>query len=172
MLNVWPPPRKVDVETEITMFDVPALKVKLVGSKKLIVPDACKVTVLAPKVSVRILLLVELIVAAVTAKPAVLRFPLVRVMPAAEPQVSASASVHPPPTPLNTIDPTIVAPLVVIVLPVVVEEKVMAPLAVHVVVPDKVKDPLTASVPVLANVIVVPVLLKLLQVNTPVKVTV
>jgi hypothetical protein len=48
----------------------------------------------------------------------------------------------------------------------------MAPVALQVVVPVKEKDPETASVPVLVNVRVVPVLSKLLQVKLPVSVTV
>jgi hypothetical protein len=59
-----------------------------------------------------------------------------------------------------------------IVFPVVVALNVMAPVALQVVVPVKEKDPETASVPVLVNVRVVPVLSKLLQVKLPVSVTV
>jgi hypothetical protein len=94
-------------------------------------------------------------------------------MPPADPLLlRASVSAHAPPTPLNVTEQDKVAPLEEIVFPVVVALNVMAPAALHVVVPDRLNEPLTASVPVLVNVMVVPVLVKLLQVKAPVNVTV
>jgi hypothetical protein len=139
--------------------------------KFIALPDAeLNVTVLLPRLIVRLLVLKDKKLATETLWLLVVKAPFVKVMLLDE--VSGSPRDQPPPTPLNTIATGSETPAVVIVLPLVVELNVIVPLAVHVVVPDKEKDPETAIVPVLVNVIVVPVLLKSLQVKAPVSVTV
>ena len=98
------------------------------------------VTVEAPKNSDLRLLVGELITAAVNAWPPVLNDPFVSVSVLA-PMFNEPASVQPPPTPLNVMPQEKVVPLVVIVLPVVVDENVRVPVEVQLTATDKFIDP-------------------------------
>lgn len=87
--------------------------------------------------------------------------------------VNASAKVHPPPVPLNTIEHDNVLPLVVIVLPVVVDENVIVPEADQVVLATIVKLPRQLIVPELEKVNAPdPVQFSDKQFSAPVRVTV
>jgi len=88
--------------------------------------------------------------------------------------VNALPSVHPPPAPLNVTAPEIVTPLVVIVLPVVVDENVIAPVEFHTVPANKDIEPRTSSVGVVpvANVTVPADTVISRQAKAPVMVTV
>ena len=88
--------------------------------------------------------------------------------------VKALPSVQPPPTPLNVTAPESVTPLVVTVLPVLVDVNVIAPVELHTVPASKDIDPRTSSVgdvPV-ANVTVPAETVMSRQAKAPVMVTV
>jgi hypothetical protein len=111
------------------MVDVPALKVKFVPAKFMVVPDNANVTTEAPK-------LIDLTNVpavtsddAVSANPAVLNAPAVTVVTPVV--VSPAVNVHPPPTPLKVIALARLTPAL-IVHPVVVALKVIAPVYVRV----------------------------------------
>ena len=94
-----------------TNEDVPALNVMLVGSVMFQgVPVPVRVTVLAPRFSVRVLELFEVKSPVVTDQPLVVNVPLVSVRVAVEESVKASCKDHVPPTPLNITLPSIVFP--------------------------------------------------------------
>ena len=147
LLNAKPPEEIPAVLPDKFICDVPALKVRLV------VDDAANdpvelaeiVTVEEPKFSVlaRALLILKLNV--VNAKLAVLTVPVLNVK-VALPIVNALPNVHPPPAPLNRTLPNIVVPLVVTVLPVVVAEKVIVPVALHTVPANSDIEPRMSSV--------------------------
>jgi hypothetical protein len=86
--------------------------------------------------------------------------------------VNADPKVQPPPTPSKATPAAIDTLLVVIVLPVVVELKVMRPVALQTVPGIIRKLPDTARVPVDVNVTVPADTVKLRQVSAPVSVTV
>jgi len=86
--------------------------------------------------------------------------------------VNADPKVQAPPTPLKTMPAAIDTLLVVIVLPVVVELKVMRPVALQTVPAIIRKLPDTVRVPVDVNVTVPADTVKLRQVSAPVSVTV
>ena len=88
--------------------------------------------------------------------------------------VKAPPSVHSPPAPLKVTAPEIVTPLVVTVLPVLVDENVIVPVLLHTVPANKDMEPRTFSVgdvPV-ANVTVPADTVMSRQAKAPVMVTV
>lgn len=121
--------------------------------------------------SVLVLLLLLTNEAQESAKPPVEKVPAVKVTLAVV--VNAPPNVQPPPTPLNITAGVKVLPLVVIVLPVVVDENVIVPDADQVIFATIVKLPAQLIVPVLEKVLTPdPVQSSDKQANAPVSVTV
>ena len=83
--------------------------------------------VLAPKVRVRTPVPVKLSEPVVIVWPLVSKDPAVRVIAAELPLSHASCTVQPPPTPLKVVALAVVFPFSVMVFPVVVASKVIAP---------------------------------------------
>ena len=103
-----------------------------------------------------------------------LKVPALIDTPTEAPIVKALPNVHAPPVPLNVMFPLIVVPLVVTVLPVVVDENVMLPVALHTVPANSDIEPRISSVgdvPV-ANVTVPADTVMSRQAKAPVMVTV
>jgi len=156
------------------MVDVPASSVrdelKFTGA----FPDA--VTVLLPSARLRVpapaLLNRPLVDVNVRLKLPVATSPFSRLNGVALDDVNADPKVQAPPTPLKTMPAAIVTLLVVIVLPAVVELKVIRPVALQTVPGIIKKLPDTARVPVDVNVTVPADTVKLRQVSAPVSVTV
>ena len=138
--------------------------------------------VAAPNTSARVSTPVELkIPGVVILNPAVFSVPCVSTIgvETPPPTVSALPSVHPPPAPLKVTvppenAPVRTVPLVVIVLPVVVELNVMGPVLLHTVPAINDIEPRTSSVGVVpvANVTVPADTVMSRQANAPVMVTV
>ena len=126
LLNVSPPPANVGLAAEQVIVEVPAVSVKFVAVVNTIGVDPLKVIADDPKLMLRVFELLDNKLAAVTAKFAVAKEPLVTVMFVVT--VKALPNVQPPPTPSKTIEPPVkVTPLVVMVLPVVVAANVIVP---------------------------------------------
>ena len=174
-----PPPVSPPLFPEKTTVEVPALNVKLVDDKKLILPPfPVIVTVLEPKFTVLVFEFEEAKEPTiVTLKLPVSKVPFVTAIPAPVAfMVMALPRVQPPPTPLKliTVRPPMVTPLVVTVFPVVVALNVIEEVEDQVPPASKVKEPLTVNdgvVPV-ANVTVPAETVKSRQVKAPVRVTV
>jgi hypothetical protein len=121
-----------------------------------------------------VLVLLELNEPVLRSNPFKLREPLVNVVISVTPVVNVLPKLQAPPTPSNVINPLIVTPLVVTVLPVLVELNVTVPVALHTVPASNVMAPDTARVGVVpvANVTVPALVVILPHVNAPVLVTV
>jgi hypothetical protein len=125
-----------------------------------------------PNAILRVLELLEANVPVVSVNPPRAKAPFVKVVAAVAPIVNALPRVQPPPTPLNVIEGVSVTPLVVIVRPVVVEENVTVPVALHTVLDTNDILPATARVPVEAKVTVPADTVISKQFSAPVMVTV
>jgi hypothetical protein len=127
---------------------------------------------LVPNAILRVLELLEANVPVVSVNPPRAKAPFVKVVAAVAPIVNALPRVQPPPTPSNVIEGVSVTPLVVIVRPVVVEENVTVPVALHTVLDTNDILPATARVPVEAKVTVPADTVISKQFSAPVMVTV
>ena len=132
------------------------------------------IILLEPNIIERVLALFELNIPVVKLYPLRFNSPLVNVVVSVTPVLKALPKLHPPPTPSNVIEPFIVVPFVVIVLPVVVELNVIVPVLVQTVPATNDIDPDIARVGVVpvANVTVPADTVMFRQANAPVIVTV
>jgi len=108
----------------------------------------------------------------VKSNPFRVRVPLFSVVVSVTPVLNALPKLHAPATPSNVIGLLIVTPLVVTVLPVLVELNVTTPVADQTVLELSDIEPEFAIVPVLENVTVPALTVIPKQVNAPVSVTV
>ena len=147
VLNAAPLPKMELLALASVIVDDPALRVKPVPAN---ITDPATATAELPSVRDRVNVPDVLSDATVNAKLFVENAPAVNVR--LPPELNAPASVHPPPTPLKVTEGESVLPAVLIVFPVVVEVKVISPLALHTVVVVNAKEPAIERVPLLENV--------------------
>jgi len=166
-----PPPEKVLPVPDKTMLDVPALNVRFVLVAKLIaVAVELNVTVLLPRLIVRVLLLLDDRDVAVTLKLLVVKVPRVTVIEPEDISASCKVTESDPVDLFTVIAPRVFPALVKVTAPAL--EKLMPPENVQVIPATAVRLPNKFNVPDPANVPVNPVKLQEAQNSVPVLVTV